>query len=160
MEEESMNEKIQINIYKGLPMVLEKVKLVALAAVTGKSAPWMLQKMNRMKVSTKESEFVPEDLPLINNALVMLGDEIAQSLVVYSDNRSEVVSQIKALNGLVFMPYIYTEHLKVSKSWFTNRTKACTDGFRVVSFKEDDIFKINMAAMRIANELRSIEFTL
>ena len=32
-----MNEKIQIDIYKGLPMVLEKVKSVALSAVIGTS---------------------------------------------------------------------------------------------------------------------------
>lgn len=155
-----MNEKIQINIYKGLPMVVEKVKLVALAAVTGKSCQWIFQKMNHSIVNGKESEFVERDLPLINNALVLLGDEIAQSLVVFSDNRADVISQVKLLGGLVSIPYIYTEHLKVSKSWFTNRTKASDGGFRVSSFKEDDILKINMAAMQIANELRSIEFTL
>ena len=41
-----MEEKLQINIYKGLPMVLEKVKSVALAAVIGKSDSWTYNKLN------------------------------------------------------------------------------------------------------------------
>lgn len=155
-----MNEKIQINIYKGLPMVLEKVRGVALSAVIGKSVAWMGQKLQHFQCSTKPSEFYPNDLPLINSGLELLGEEIAQSLIVYSSNRDEVIAQIKVLAGLVSIPYIYTEHLKVKKSWFTNRMKAPSADGKASSFKEDDVLRINMAAMQIANELRSIEFTL
>lgn len=155
-----MNEKIQINIYKGLPMVLEKVRLIALAAVMGRTSAWVLQKQMHMQASTKPSEFYPSDLPIINKALEALGDEIAQSLITHSPDRAEVIAQIKVLSGLVSIPYIYTEHLKVKKSWFTNRMKAPAANGKASSFKEDDILRINMAAMQIANELRSIEFTL
>ena len=36
-----MEVKLQVNVYKGLPMVLEKVKSVALSAVIGKSNGWL-----------------------------------------------------------------------------------------------------------------------
>lgn len=146
--------KKQINIYDGLPMVFVKIKAVALMAVTGRSLSWIFQKLN------KTNKFVPEDLQLINNALELLGKEISQRLVVYDNDRDNVIKQVKMLGSLISMPYIYLEYMKVSKSWFANRMKNCSEGSRVSSFKEDDINAINMAAMQIANELKSIEFVL
>lgn len=155
-----MNEKIQINIYKGLPMVLEKVKSVALSAVIGKSNAWMNNKMNRYILNGKVSEFTESDIPLINNALQLLGDEIAQSIVQYSDDREAVILQVKQLATVICMPYIYENVMGKGRQWYNSRVLARVPGRKVCVFKEDDILKINMAAMQIANELRSIEFTL
>lgn len=155
-----MNEKIQIDIYKGLPMVLNKVKAVALAAVIGKSDAWIHNKLNHYIIKGDEKKFIKEDLPLINNGLCILGDEIAQGLITYSFDRDAVIAQIKDLRGLVCMPYIYEEVLKVKKSWFDSRMRPRNKEGKATSFKEDDILHINMAAMQIANELRTIEMTL
>lgn len=159
-KEESMNEKIQINIYKGLPMVLEKVKSVALSAVIGKSNAWLNIKLNHNIVKGKEQEFVLSDLPLINNALQMLGEEISQNMVKFSEDRDEVIRQIKELANYICMPYIYIGIMKQTKPWYDGRMLVSRPGRRMISFKEDDILQINMAAMQIANELRSIEFIL
>lgn len=159
-KEESMNEKIQINIYKGLPMVLEKVKSVALSAVIGKSNAWLNIKLNHNIIKGKEQEFVLSDLPLINNALQMLGEEISQNMVKFSEDRDEVIRQIKELANYICMPYIYIGIMKQTKPWYDGRMLVSRQGRRMISFKEDDILQINMAAMQIANELRSIEFTL
>ena len=156
----SMNEKIQINIYKGLPMVLEKVKSVALSAVIGKSNAWMNNKMNRYILNGKVSEFTESDMPLINNALQLLGDEIAQSIVQYSNDREAVILQVKQLATVICMPYIYETVMGKGRQWYNSRVLARVPGRKVCVFKEDDILKINMAAMQIANELRSIEFIL
>lgn len=155
-----MNEKIQINIYKGLPMVLEKVKSVALSAVIGKSNAWMNNKMNRYILNGKVSEFTESDIPLVNNALQLLGDEIAQSIVQYSDDRESVILQMKQLATVICMPYIYGNVMGKGRQWYNSRVLARVPGRKVCVFKEDDILNINMAAMQIANELRSIEFIL
>lgn len=155
-----MEEKLQINIYKGLPMVLGKVKGVALSAVIGKSNAWSDNKLNRRIIKGVEKQFVESDLPLINNGLENLGNEILQSLVTYSTDRDEVIAQVKELCKFVSMPYIYTEVLKVKRSWIESRMRCRSKEGKACSFKEDDILRINMAAMQIANELKSIELVL
>lgn len=153
-------EKKQINIYEGLPMILEKIKAVALAAVIGKSDSWTYNKLNHCVKKGFEQKFNKEDLPLINNGLEAIGDEILQSLVAYSSDRDAVIAQIKNLRGLICMPYIYEEVLKVKKSWFDSRMRPRNSEGKASSFKEDDIHAINKAAMQIANELKSTEFIL
>lgn len=155
-----MEEKLKINIYKGLPMIMEKINTVALAAVVGKSNSWFYHKLNHNVIKGKAKEFIEDDLPLINSGLAALGSEITSSLVVYSTDREEVINQIKELRKLVSMPYIYTEVLKVKKSWIESRMKVRSKEGKACSFKEDDILRINMAAMQIANELKSIELQL
>lgn len=155
-----MNEKIQINIYKGLPMVLEKIKAVALCAVIGKCNSWLKHKQIHYVIKGRAQEFVPSDLELINNGIQMLGEEIANNLVVFSENREDVIKQVKILDSYVSMPYVYQDVMKKTRSWFSNRMKRRSIEGKACSFKEDEILTINMSAMQIANELKSIEFIL
>lgn len=155
-----MEMKLQVNIYKGLPKVLEKVKSVALSAVIGKANSWLNMKLSHCTVKGRAQEFYPQDLPLLNDGIARLGDEILNSLVAYDADREKVVVQMKTLAKMVCMPYIYGEVLKKQRFWYTARTQRCSPGCRVSSFSEDDVLAINMAAMNIANELKSIEFTL
>lgn len=155
-----MEEKLKINIYKGLPIILEKIKIVALAAVIGMSDSWIHQKLRRSVKKGYEQVFEEEDLPLINNGLYALGCEITSTLVEYNADREDVINQVRELQKLVSMPYIYTEVLKVKKGWMESRMRGRSKEGKACSFKEDDILRINMAAMQIANELRSVEMTL
>lgn len=155
-----MEEKLQINIYKGLPMVLEKINAVALSAVIGKANSWMQNKLKHYVIKGVGKEFVEEDLPLINGGLSALGSEILSSLVEYSDDRDAVIAQLKELRKLVSMQYICVEVLKINKRWMDSRMIKRSKEGKACSFKEDDILRINMAAMQIANELKSIELTL
>lgn len=155
-----MEEKLQIDIYKGLPMVMEKINTVALSAVIGKSDSWIRNKVNHYVIKGVAKEFVEEDLPLINNGLHALGCEITSSLIEYNIDREDVINQIKELRKLVSMQYLCVEMLKESKRWMDNRMKVRSKEGKACSFKEDDILRINMAAMQIANELKSIEMVL
>ena len=155
-----MEEKLKINIYKGLPMVMEKINTVALAAVVGKTNGWIYNKLNHNVIKGKAKEFIEEDLPLINKGLELLGLEIASSMVVYNADREDVIAQLRELRKLVSMPYIYENVLNVKKSWIDSRMRVRSKEGKACSFKEDDILRINMAAMQIANELRTIEMTL
>lgn len=155
-----MKEKLQINVYKGLPIILEKVKSVALSAVTGKTNAWMKLKLARNIVNGKPAEFKQIDIDLINKCLPILGEEISSSLIEFGDNREDVILQIKELGNYVRMPYIYIGIMKKTKVWYDGRMLIRKGVGRDTSFKEDDILAINMAAMQIANELKSIEFVL
>lgn len=155
-----MEIKLQVNVYKGLPMVLEKVKSVALSAVLGKSNGWMNQKLDHHVIKGRAQEFYENDILLLNDALLRLSEEIKHSLIVYSTDREDVVKQVKLLAKLVCMPYIYGEVLNQREFWYKNRTRKRSPEGKACSFKEDDILSINKAAMQIANELNSIEFTL
>ena len=155
-----MEEKLKINIYKGLPMVMEKINTVALAAVIGRTDVWIYNKLRHLVIKGKAKEFIEEDLPLINRGLELLGAEIASCMVVYSTDRDAVIAQLKELRKLVSIPYICENVLNVNGKWMANRMRARSKEGKACSFKEDDILRINMAAMQIANELRTIEMTL
>ena len=152
--------KTQVHIYEGLPIILEKVKSVALSAVTGKTNAWMKLKLARNIVNGKPAEFKQIDIELINKCLPILGDEILSSLVDFSENREEVIIQIKELGNYIRMPYIYKGVMKKSKVWYDGRMLIRKGAGRDTSFKEDDILAINMTAMQIAYELKSTEFIL
>ena len=155
-----MNEKLRVNVYKGLPMVLEKIKAVALAKVIGKADSWMVMKLRHSEVKGRKLEFYENDIELINNGLQELGNLIASSLIEYTEDREQVIASVRAVDAYVSMPYIYLEVLKQNRLWYANRMRERKPGGKASSFKEDDILKINMGIMQIANELRSIEFTL
>ena len=153
-------EKKQINIYEGLPVILEKVKGVALAAVIGKSDSWIRQKLTKRNMRGFIQGFKGDDIFLVNNGLQLLGAEISQSMVEFTENRENIIGQVKVLSNYICMPYLYGEILSKKASWYKPRMLARVPGRKVCTFKEDEIHQINMAAMQIANELKSIEFVL
>lgn len=152
--------KLKINIYKGLPMILEKINTVALAAVIGKGGSWINNKYRHNVIKGRAQAFIESDLELINKGLELLGDEIVHGLLVYDTDRDRVIEQIKELRKLISIPYICSEVLKVKKQWFDCRMRPRSPEGKASSFKEDDVLRINMGIMQIANELKSIELTL
>ena len=107
-----MNEKLKINIYKGLPMILEKVKVVVLAKVVGKVDSWIHSKLRHNEIKGVEQRFVESDIGLINKVLGEFGSLIAGCVIEFSDDREAVIQQIKSASNYVAMPYIYEEVLK------------------------------------------------
>jgi len=105
-------------------------------------------------------EFVQSDLDLINDSMPVLGEEILQSLVVYDTDREKVIPQVRNLARLVSMQYITMDVMGKKKRWYDGRMAKRTSEGKASSFKKEDILQINMAAMNIANELKSIEFIL
>lgn len=153
-----MEPKIKINIYTALPDILVKVKGVALTATIGKTSAWMSQKLKRMVVKGAAKEFVQADVDTLNLALARLSEELATKRIVYTDNRDEVIEQVKEVAKIVSMPYIYMDVLKKNKFWYTNRIAATRK--MNSSFSEDDILQINLAVLGIANHLKIVELTL
>lgn len=155
-----MSDKLKVNIYVALPMILDKVKMVALSRFIGKTDAWTLNKLRHAVVKGVPQEFYETDLPLVNNALQQLGDAIAGCVITYVPERDKVIASVRAVEAYVSMPYIYLDVLKQKRLWFANRMRKRKPGGKVSSFKEEDIQKINMGVMQIANELCGIELTL
>lgn len=155
-----MEEKLRVNVYEALPIIFNKIKVVALASVLGKKDSWLHSKMRHNVIKGRAQEFYQSDLDLLNATMPLLGDEILQSLVVYDADREVVVNQVKELAKLVSMPYIYGEVLGKKRQWYDGRVRKRSAEGKASSFKEEDIHVINKAAMQIANELKSTEFIL
>ena len=92
--------------------------------------------------------------------MVELGNLIASNLIEYTSDREQVIASVRAVDAYISMPYIYLNVLKQNRLWYANRMRERKPGGKASSFKEDDILKMNMGIMQIANELRSIELTL
>lgn len=155
-----MSDKLKVNIYVALPMILEKVKVISLAKFVGKTDAWILNKLRHAVIKGVPQEFYESDLPLVNNALHQLGDAIAGCVVLYVSDREQVIASVRAVDAYVSMPYIYLDVLKQKRLWYANRMRERKPGGKASSFKEEDIQKMNMGIMQIANELRSIELVL
>ena len=155
-----MSDKLKVNIYVVLPMILEKVKVISLAKFVGKTDAWILNKLRHAVIKGVPQEFYESDLPLVNNALHQLGDAIAGCVVTYVPDREQVIASVRAVDAYVSMPYIYLDVLKQKRLWYANRMRERKPGGKASSFKDEDIQKMNMGIMQIANELRSIELVL
>ena len=155
-----MSDKLKVSIYVALPMILEKVKVISLAKFVGKTDAWILNKLRHAVIKGVPQEFYEFDLPLVNNALHQLGDAIAGCVVTYVPDREQVIASVRAVDAYVSMPYIYLDVLKQKRLWYANRMRERKPGGKASSFKEEDIQKMNMGIMQIANELRSIELVL
>lgn len=155
-----MSEKLKANVYQALPLIFEKIKVVALEKVMGRTDAWVTMRLHNNMMGGKPLSFSEDDLVLVNRGLEKLGEQIAGVLVQFSDDRDAVIAGIRNANIYIAMPYIYEEVWKKDRQWFANRMRKRKPGGKASSFKEEDILKMNMAIMQIANELRSIELTL
>ena len=153
-------DKLQIEVNKGMAMVAEMVKMKAFSEASGKQQSWWSCKMNHNIKNGKECKFEESDLPCLNATLENLGSQLAEIQLVYTDNREEVVEQIRKLGTLVSMPYIYNNVMGKGRVWYKDRMRKSLANGRPYYFKEEDILQMNIAIIDIANRLKNIEFVL
>lgn len=152
--------KLQINIEKGLPMVQKMVKTVIISNIIGKNSGWIYYRQNHYIIKRKVHEFVQSDVDAINEAITVIGEQLKEKMITYSDNREEVIRQVKEVSTIVKSAYIYGERLGKNRMWWENRLKKVSKNGLCSSFSADDVLNINLAVMDIANKLLGIEFTL
>ncbi len=153
-------ERTPINVYEGMAMVAEMVKMKAFSEASGKSQAWWSGKMNHNIKNGKELCFVEADLPILNDALLKLSVKLSKIQIVYSKDREAVVEQVRELDKIVSMPYIYDDVLGKGRVWYKDRMRITMANGRPYYFKEDDIQIINNAIITISNRLKSIELVL
>ena len=153
-------EKLQIEVYKGMAMVAGMVKMKAFSEASGKSQAWWSCKINHIVRRGKESKFEESDLSSLNSALEKLGAQLAEIQLVYSDDREALIEQIRKLDAIVCMPYIYDKVMSKGRTWYMNRMRKSLAGGRPYYFKEEDILQMNIAIIDIANRLKNIEFII
>lgn len=160
MKSRNNMEKLKINIEKGLPIVQEMIKTVAITNEMGKSTGWIYFKQRHYVMNGKVQGFTETDVTAINNAVTTIGERIKGMIINYHTDREEVIKQVRVLANIVRMAYIYKNRMDKKKVWYDNRMKRTPENGMVNSFSQDDVFHINLAVMEIANKLLGMEFTL
>lgn len=153
-------EKLQIEVNKGMAMVAEMVKMKAFSEASGKAQAWWSSKMNHTLRKGKVSSFEEVDLPYLNDAIEKLGNQLSDFQIDYSKGRESIICQIRELDKIVSMPYIYNNVLGKGRSWFKNRMPRDPLAGKAYYFSEEDILKINIAVIDIANRLKNIELVM
>lgn len=153
-------EKLQIEVNKGMAMVAEMVKMKAFSEASGKLQSWWSCKMNHIVRKGKECKFEASDLPVLNATLEKFGAQVAEIQLIYSEDREAVVEQIRKLDTIVSMPYIYNNVMGKGRTWYMNRMRRTITNNRPYYFKEEDILQMNIAIIDISNRLKNIEFVL
>lgn len=149
-------QKIKIDVEKGLPIVLDMVKSVAFVKEIGKSDSWMYNKLNHNVICDIEGRFSGSDAELLNKGMKILGTKLLGVRITYSEDRQDVIDQVKSVAKVIRMPYIYIDRMGKCKDWYKNRT--CNrKGTVTPRFSEDDILFFNMSIVEIANKLLSME---
>lgn len=152
--------KMRVNIYRALPFIFPKIKVVALSAIMGKDNSWVNNRLaNTPHAGRRVYHFYAADLPIVNRGLNLLGEEIMQNLIEYSEDRDEVIRQVKQLASLVNMPYIYRDTMKQPADWYKDRVRPTNPKYNS-TFTKLDIMCFNYVARQIAAELMSVEMVL
>lgn len=157
--EEQKSGLLKLNIYRALPFMLPKIKAVALSAIMGKSNSWLADKLKKRVQKVGVSQFVPADLPIVNDGLHRLGEEILDNLIEYTSDRSELNRRVRQLAALVNMRHIYRDVMKKPVQWYADHMTS-SSGKSNCCFTELDIMCFNYASRQIANELISLEMVL
>lgn len=116
--------------------------------------------MNHIVKKGKESRFEESDLPFLNEALLKLSTKLSKIQIEYNKDREAVVEQIRKLDEIVSMPYIYNDVMRKGRDWYMNRMRRTVISHRPYYFHEDDIRIMNNAIITISNRLKSIELVL
>lgn len=152
--------KMQVNIYRALPFIFPKIKVVALSAIMGKANSWVNNRLTHVARPGKQAYCFHEgDLPIVNDGLYRMGQAIMQSLIEYSEDRDELNRQVKQLAKLVPMAYIYHDNMKKSEDWYKDRLRPTKPKYNM-TFTKLDIMCFNYMARQIAAELMSVEMVL
>ena len=155
------NEKIRQEVYQHLPELLKYVKSKAVAAEMGKSIHWFTPRVNRQK-NGKYSirQFHPEDMELLNKAIERIANRLFAVTINYSDNRQEVIDEIRAkLNELFIRPFIANK-----MGWSSAKVRVCmansSSKGHNLTFAPSDVQQITLSVREMAMHMLSIEYYL
>lgn len=152
-------ERTSINIYEGLPIMLEAVKGTALCEEIGKVAEWLNSRLKRRKNGPYSiRKFSEIDVQLVNQAVWSLGKKLYETNIDYSDDRQVVIDQIKEKYSAVFQNYIAEKKLGWSDKKFKHRMVNSAAKGSYLSFTETEVQQIVLGVREIASWMLSIEF--
>lgn len=153
-EKKCMEEtKMKINVYRGLDMIGDMIKITAICRECGKLRNWLHPKISKKNITL-------EQLDDINIAIWRIANRLLTQKVVYSDDRQAVIDQIHDKFDDVRMPYVYRERMGKNRMWYVNRTRNIQENKSTASFTESEIIEINLVVAEIAVRLLNIELVL
>lgn len=155
------NDKIRQEVYQHLPELLKYVKSKAVAAEMGKPEHWFTPRVNRQK-NGKYSvrQFRPEDMELLNKAIENIANRLLTVTINYSDNRQEVVDEIRSKFKELFIKSIIVYKM----GWSDGKCKSCmcnsTNKGHYLTLTASDVQQITLAVREIAMRMLSVEYYL
>lgn len=153
-------QRIKLEVYQGLPIVQEMIKDLAITKEMGENVAWLDRRQNRRMSRNFQFTFTENDVAKLNAAIWRIGERLAATTIEYSENRQEVINQIKEKLSPIFLSFICTNKLQKSIHWWNNRLKNSEAKGTKADFCSEDILKINLAVAEIAARLLSIEFII
>lgn len=145
--------KMKINVYRGLDMIGDMVKIMSISRGTGNKDRWLFPKITNKNISR-------DQLDCINISIWRIANRLLTQKVVYSDDRQAVIDQIHDKFDDVRMPYVYRERMGKNRMWYVNRTRNIQENKTTISFTESEIIEINLIVAEIAARLLNIELVL
>lgn len=152
--------KQQRPIAEVLPIVQQMITTVSLASEIGKASSWIHNKQNHNVINGKEQAFTAGDVELINTAMCAIGKKLSASVIVYSENREDVIEQLRSIFISVRTRYVFCIRMGKSYTWGRIRMYSTSGNGNNCSFSPADILAINVAIIEIANFLLSTEMAL
>lgn len=142
--------RTRVGLRLGLPLIREMITDTAIVRVLGVDSTWLRSKPRRENMSKKNIE-------RINEATLIIGQQLAEVRIEYSTDRQAVIDQIKEHLQYVKLRYIYGKHLGHSLEWWNFRTRRPYGNGYCYTLTEDEVLKINLAVADISARLLSIE---
>ncbi len=157
---ENNQERIKIEVYQGLPIIQEMIKDLAITREMGEVITWLNQRQNKRVIRNFEYSFTATDVAKLNAAIWKIGVRLSAIRVEYSENRQDVINQIKEKLSELWLPYIYANKMGKKPYWWNDRMKNSETKGNKSSFSFDDILRINLAIAEIAARLLTIELVV
>lgn len=157
---ENIQERIKIEVYQGLPIIQEMIKDLAITREMGEVITWLNQRQNKRVIRNFEYSFTATDVIKLNEAIWRIGVRLSTIRVENSENRQDVINQIKEKLSELWLPYIYATKMGKKPYWWNDRMKNSETKGNKSSFSAEDILKINLAIAEIAARLLSVELVV
>ena len=154
-----MENRIKMEVYASLPELLEYVKATAICAEFGSHATWITSRLNKIKNGPYSvRKFTPADMPKLNEAIWSLANKLAVIDITYSDERQEVIEQVREKMSPVFINNIAARKM----GWTGTKFRCCmvnsNSKGRYMTFTQADIQQLVLAVREIAMRMLSVEY--
>lgn len=154
-------ERVKLEVYEHLPKLLETVKATAICAEINTTSQWLNGKLKRApssKYSTRK--FTQIDIEKLNEGIWSLARKLSVANVEYTDNRQEVIDQIKNNLSGVFLKSIAVKKMGWTESKLKIYMVKSSAKGNYLTFSKNDVQQLVLAVREVAMRMLSIEYCL
>lgn len=155
------NEKVKLGIYQHIPELLKTIKASAVCAEVGMTIQLFNNKLHHTtngKYSVRK--FSQSDVDLINKGVWALAEKLSVVSIEYSEDRQEVIDQIKAKLSGVFLKSVAMHKMGWSETKFKSCMVRTSSKGQYMTFTKEDVQQLTLSVREIAMRMLSVEYYL